>query len=199
MSALNDFTDLHDAIKAELARRLPQLNTVELYDPTEFSRGDRLQIDTPAVLIEMAQAKPGDRLTGGGIPWRCEFYLHCILSEKTPQLPLAVRNLGAAVAHIVAQGEAEHDAVDDFAICPPQRWGLGAQGVTPVDVNTLELFPGAFKPGKGGNDKAVGYDSAIVAFEQTVHLGAGQVTARDWQADRIEIGGGHTVGVNSWD
>jgi len=64
-NVLKDFTELHDNMVAELKKRIPQLDTVELYDPTEITHGAQFKINTPAILIELVEAKPGEALTGG--------------------------------------------------------------------------------------------------------------------------------------
>lgn len=173
MKVLKDFTELHDAIEAELKKRLPLLDTVALYDPTDIVPGESFKIDTPAVLIEMVEAKPGRAVTGGRIPFNCEFALHCILSSKTPDLPLAVRNLAAMLALVVGytEDDAAQNKESDFVVGGRQSWGLSALGVESVPIDSINIYPGAFKPGKGGNEKAFGFDSMIVTFEQQIHLG----------------------------
>lgn len=182
MSALKDFTELHQGIENELRDKIPQLDTVALYDPTEIEPGQFYKINTPAVLIELAEATPGRAITGGPLPWKCEFALHCILSSKTKELPLAVRNLAAMVAQVVQR----------------QHWGLAERGVEMVPTDSISMYPGAFKPGKGGNDKAFGYDSMIITFDQVVHIGDLLNDPPEFLPGEIEIGGDYDVGVNPW-
>ena len=200
MNALKDFTELHDAIEAELKKRLPLLDTVALYDPTDIEPGKSFKIDTPAVLIEMVEAKPGRAVTGGRIPFNCEFALHCILSSKTPDLPLAVRNLAAMVALVVGYTEedAEKNQITDFVVYGRQNWGLGDLGVESVPIDSINLYPGSFKPGKGGKEKAFGFDSMIVTFEQQIHLGNLLINPPTFLPGQVEIEGSDSVGVDGW-
>ncbi|OCH08090.1 hypothetical protein A6E09_17225 [Aliivibrio fischeri] len=200
MSELNDFTELHEAIEAELKARIPQLDTVALYDPTSIAPGQAFSINTPAVLIEMTEAKPGRALTGGRIPFNCEFALHCILSSKTSDLPLAVRNLGAMVSLVVGytKEDSSGDPSEQMMISARQNWGLGSKGVESISVDSIAMYPGSFKPGKGGNEKAIGFDSMIVTFEQQIHLGNLLLNPPDFIAQSVEIKGTDNIGVDAW-
>lgn len=200
MSALKDFTELHDAIEAELRALLPQLDTVALYDPTDIVPGQTLTINTPAVLIELTEATPGRAITGGRIPWKCEIALHCILSKKTDCLPLAVRNLAAMVAQVVSnQHRAPVDPDEEpLILAGRQSWGLGQKGVEPVPIDSIAMYPGAFKPGKGGNDKVVGYDSMIITFDQAVHLGDLLNDPPEFTPGEIKVGGPDNMGAKPW-
>lgn len=200
MSELNDFTELHDAIESELRARMPQLDTVALYDPTSIGPGQSFNINTPAVLIEMTEAKPGRAVTGGRIPFNCEFALHCILSSKTKDLPLAVRNLGAMVSLVVGytKEDSSGEATDTTMISARQNWGLGSKGVESISVDSIAMYPGSFKPGKGGNEKAFGFDSMIVTFDQQIHLGNLLLNPPTFSPGPIEIKGTDNVGVDTW-
>lgn len=191
-NVLKDFTELHDNMVAELKKRLPQLDTVALYDPTEITHGEKFKIDTPAILIEMVEAKPGDAITGGRQAFDCAFQFYCILSKKTPQLPLAVRNLAAAVSQVVGFGEPTEKEIEHDLI-PSQSWGLSKRGVKPVAKDSVAIYPGMFKPGKGGNDKTLGYDSMIVSFEQSIHLGELMLDPKEFLPGEITIGGDFTI------
>lgn len=195
MSVINDFTELHEAIETELKKRVPILSTVALYDPTDIAPGGSFTIKTPAVLIELTEVKPGRAVTGGRIPFKCEFALHCILSTKSPDLPLAVRNLAAAVAMVV--GYLPEDAQSEFVRTGRQSWGLSERGVECVPVDSINIYPGSFKP-KGGNEKAIGFDSMIVTFEQQIHFGPLVIDSPAFLPDEIEIGGQYEVGGSQW-
>lgn len=199
MNALNDFTDLHDAIEAELRARLPLVDTVSPYDPTQINPGESFKINTPAVLIEMVEAKPGRAISGGKIAFNCEFALHCILSSKTKYLPLAVRNFAAMVAMVVANKQTEQRDLnaDEFVRGARQNWGLGSESVEAVDTESITIYPGAFKPDKG-HEQAFGFDSMIVTFEQTVHMGDMLIDPPRFVASQVEISGSDNVGVDAW-
>lgn len=191
-NVLKDFTELHDNMVAELKTRMPQLDTVELYDPTEITQGEQFKINTPAILIELVEAKPGEALTGGRQAFDCVFQFYCILSKRSPQLPLAVRNLAASVAQVVAFGTPTEAEIEHNLI-PTQSWGLSKRGVKPVEKDSVAIYPGMFKPGKGGSEKTLGYDSMIVSFEQSIYLGDLMLDPAEFLPGEITIGGDFSI------
>ncbi|GJB12989.1 hypothetical protein KAM448_28970 [Aeromonas caviae] len=125
------------AIKAAL----PMVKTVDAYDVTRKGT-----IKTPAVLLEALEMKPGRRVTGGRTPLTVEFYAHCVLSVKTDNVALEVRNFAARLMQ-------EIDG---------NTWGLGEFAERPTG---LSAFPGVFNPDEKG------FESWVIGWEQTLHLG----------------------------
>ena len=146
-NSINDFTALHQAMIYEIKAKVPSVKTVVAYDPTDTENGGQRQaVKTPAVLIELAEMKPGATISGNRQTFGCEFILHCVLSVKTPNVQIEIRNYAAAVAKVVFRN----------------RWGLSHSVENPSDISA---YQGVFKPG----DK--GFESWVVGYTQKVHLG----------------------------
>ncbi len=137
----SDFEQLHEAMKAEISKQIPVLSTVEAYNP-----GYRDAIKTPAVLLEIVDMEPGRKTGDGRLPVTAMFVAHCCLSVKTERVELEVRNFAAKLMQVIDRN----------------RWGLGDAVEQPVDLGAC---PGLFKP----DDK--GFESWVVVWKQTVHLG----------------------------
>lgn len=150
-TSLTDFTPLHEAMITALKSRMSYIQTVEAYDPTtESDGGQHSLVKTPAVLIELAELRPGKSLGDNRQAFSCEFIFHCILSTATKNVELEIRNYAAAVAKVVYR----------------QRWGFAEAVEHPDDIGA---YPGVFKPG----DK--GFESWVVSFRQNVYLGEVEV------------------------
>jgi len=146
-TSLTDFTPLHEAMITALKAKMGYIKTVEAYDPTtESDGGQHSLVKTPAVLIELAELRPGKPLGDGRQAFSCEFIFHCILSTATKNVELEIRNYAAAVARVVYKN----------------RWGFPNAAELPDDIGA---YPGVFKPG----DK--GFESWVVSFRQNVFLG----------------------------
>ncbi len=136
-----NLTALHDAMTAEIKTSMSMLQTVKSYDPTT-----RASVTTPAVLIEAVEMKPGRSTGDGRLPVTVEFAAHCCLSVKTKRVELEIRNFAAKLLQVVNGN----------------KWGLADSVERP---ERLGAFPGMFKP----DDK--GFESWVVTWEQTIHLG----------------------------
>lgn len=130
--------DLHDAIIQALSTQFSsRVEYVGLYRPAPTD-----PINTPAILLEMEGASdtagPGD----GRIPLRCRFTVHCLLSFRTTDVEIEIRDFAAEVYRLVRKN----------------IWGLGRDVKIPEQI---EMGPGQFQPGKGG------YESWYVTWDQT--------------------------------
>lgn len=158
---LEDMGLLHDNIAAAVRARFgSRLATVAEYDPVD---AHSKTIKTPAVLLELVEIRPAGRVTGGRTPAELAWSAHCVLSAATTNVQREVRNFAAQVMQLV----------------DGNRWGLG-EAVTRAEE--LEAFPGAFKPG----DK--GFESWIVNWKQTAHLGASWELPDDPVPGEVVIG-----------
>lgn len=142
---LLNFTELHEAQVAELNNKLP-LKTCESYKPADDEHGHHVRVKSPAVLIEISEMSPGDNRGDGRMAFECEMVYHCILSTKTENVELQIRNFAAAIAQTIKNN----------------KFGLGGSVTNPEDIR---LYPGLFKSG----DK--GFESWVVTAKQTVYLG----------------------------
>lgn len=136
-----DLGALHDSIIEIIRTEMPMLKTVKSYDPTE-----RDAIKTPALMLELVEMKPGRKLGDGRLSLTAEFAAHCCLSVKTDRVEIEIRNFAAKLLQVVNGN----------------KWGLADAVERPTD---LAAFPGMFKP----DDK--GFESWVVVWEQTIHLG----------------------------
>lgn len=134
--------DLHNAIVATTQAAFGSVvETVAAYSPLQAD-----PINTPAVLIEMDSADEGEDCGDGRVPLKCQFLAHCILSTKTPNVQVEVRAFAAQMFQVVRHN----------------NWGLTGNVTRPA---SLSMLPGEFRPGNHG------YESWIVAWEQTLYLG----------------------------
>ena len=167
-----DFTLLHQAMIDDIKGKLPSIKTVVAYDPTdENSGGQHQSVKTPAVLIELSEMKPGTSRGDGRQAFECEFILHCILSVKTANVQLEIRNYVAAVAKEVWRN----------------KWGLSGCVELPEDISA---YPGVFKAG----DK--GFESWVVSYSQKIYLGDLPLTTETVPTD-VFIGFSPKVGPDN--
>lgn len=144
MSAtIDDVSQFHDNLIAHLKDKIPNLHQVADYDP-----GGLDKIMTPAALINVAEMSPGTTVSGGRLAVQLRVEVHCILSVKTDRVLRQIRNMAAAVMRAVYR----------------QRFGLEKAVEMPTDI---DAFPGMFKDGEHG------FESWVVSWLQTVHLGDG--------------------------
>lgn len=167
-SEQTDFETLHDAIVAQIKAKMPMLKTVKSYDPTE-----RDAIKTPALLLELVEMKPGRKVGDGRLPITAEFAAHCLLSVKTERVDVEIRNFAAKMLQVVNGS----------------KWGLADSVERP---EALGAFPGMFKP----DDK--GFESWIVVWEQTLHLGDIWENA-DFLPNDVYVGEAPEIGLANQD
>lgn len=136
-----DLIDVHEAMVQSIKNKMPMLKTVQSYEP--FTRDT---IETPSVLIEAVEMKPGKRTGDERLSVTVEFLAHCCLSIRTDRVELEIRNFAAKLMRVI-EGN---------------RWGLAEAVERPT---RLSAMPGMFKP----DDK--GFESWVVSWEQTIHLG----------------------------
>lgn len=159
--ALKDLGALHDNIAAAVRLAFgSRLKTVAEYDPVD---GGTQTIKTPAVLLELVEIRPAGRVTGGRTPVELAWSAHCVLSATTENVQREVRNF----------------AVKVMAVVDGNRWQLG-EAVTRAEE--LSAFPGMFKPGEKG------FESWIVNWKQTVHLGDSWELPVDGPATEVFVG-----------
>ena len=159
--ALKDLGALHDNIAATVRQAFgSRLKTVAEYDPVDSESNT---IKTPAVLLELGEMRPGGRVTGSRTPVELAWSAHCVLSAATVNVQREVRNFAAKVMTVV-DGE---------------RWELG-DAVTRAEE--LSAFPGMFKPGEHG------FESWIVNWKQTAHLGDSWELPEDSVPGEVKIG-----------
>lgn len=158
---IEDVGLLHDQIAAALRTRFGErLKTVGEYDPVSTEAGE---IKTPAVLLELVEIRPAGRVSGGRTPVELHWSAHCVLSVATDKVQREVRNFATQVLCLV----------------DGNRFGLGDAVERAAE---LEAFPGMFKPG----DK--GFESWIVNWKQTAHLGAVWELPEDGPAAEVFVG-----------
>lgn len=158
---IEDVGLLHDQIVEAVRTRFgPRLKTVAEYDPVDTHSKT---IKTPAVLLELVEIRPAGRVTGGRTPVELSWSAHCVLSSATDKVQREVRNFAAQVLRLV----------------DGNSWGLGSAVTRAAE---LEAFPGMFKPG----DK--GFESWIVNWKQTAHLGGTWELPVDGPADEVFVG-----------
>jgi hypothetical protein len=140
-------TALVDAIKNHFG---DSLNTVQAYFPIyqseDLDKG--LQIETPAVLVEIEQFYADADLDAGDgrDALILQVALHCVLGDQTPNLQQELRNFAAEMLRLLKNKRLTPCASSQI----PQN---------------MQAMPGRFAKGQGG------YDSFVVVFEQTVYLG----------------------------
>lgn len=165
----DDFSVIHAAINAAFTATLPQQFTVSDYVP-EQATGTAL-ITTPALLIEAVSIKPGQKRSGGRLAISVEFAAHCILSMKTHNVELEVKNVAARVLQVVDKN----------------RWGL-AHAEQPSE---LSAYAGMFS-------EKLGFDSWVVSWQQEFHLGD-VVLGDDWLPEQVFIGEAPNIGADHKD
>jgi len=165
---IEDVGLLHKQIVAALRARFgARLKTVGEYDPVNAQSGG---IKTPAVLLELVEIRPAGRVTGGRTPVELAWSAHCVLSSATDNVQREVRNFATQV----------------LCLFDGNSFGLGS-AVT--RAGELEAFPGMFKQG----DK--GFESWIVNWKQTAHLGKAWELPVDGPADEVFVGEFPNIGL----
>ena len=130
-------------------------------------------IKTPAVLLEAIEIKPGGKLSGGRLAIKVEFAAHCCLSVQTDNVELEVRNFAVKMLQVV------HKNI----------WGLDGVAEPPQE---LAAYQGMFKPDDDG------FDSWVVSWEQTFHLGDGW-SEKDFLPRDVFIGEAPRIGKDHQD
>lgn len=144
MTTIRDF---HEAIQAALLAKFgDDVNTVCWYQQAESSTGQPLPIETPAIILEIESAEEGDDVGDDRIPMLCHITGYCILSQKTTDLQIELRNFASQLL-----GEVRKN-----------KWSLGNDVSFPFSVT---LGPGKFNP------EVQGYDSWFVSWAQTLYIG----------------------------
>lgn len=160
----NHVTQIHQAQVAAVQEAMPMLAQVAEYSP-ELLEG-RTAIISPAVLFEAVQIQPERQGSGGRCALTIEFAAHCILSTKTEHVQLEIRNFAVRLLQVINQN----------------RWGL-VYAQHPME---LTAFPSTFSA-------ALGFESWIVSWEQTFHLGEVKL-GKDWLPTKVYLGEAPTVG-----
>lgn len=139
---------LVDGIRAHFG---DSLQTVQAYFPAwQSEQPDAgLQIDTPAVLVEIERMEAGidDDRGDGTNAVLCHVAIHCVLGSQTEHLQRELRVFAAAMMRLVRH----------------RQWCSGCDGT--AEPENVQALPGIFRHGQAG------YDSFVVAFEQAVYLG----------------------------
>lgn len=145
---LANLRELHDAILANLRDTYrDRVYTIAAYDPfPELDGQDPKPVDTPAILLEIEDIEPGEMDGTDRTPLHLSFVAHCILSFRTTDLQLELREFGA----------------DMLAHVRDNRWGLRDSVRQPT---ALSAKPGEFRPDLDG------FDSMLVRWEHEVYVG----------------------------
>lgn len=147
---LDNLRQLHEAILADLREHyLDRVQTIEAYDPFPDADGqERAPLVTPALLIELDGIDPGEDDGTDRHPLRLSFVAHCVLSFRTAQMQLELREFASDVLQHVRHN----------------RWGLYGAVQEP---SALSAQAGEFQPGLQG------FDSWQARWEQVVYVGLG--------------------------
>lgn len=149
MSDLVTLRDLHDAMLAALqeAYPAPLVATVTAYDPVVAPVTQEAQpLTAPALLLHLLAIDPGAEDGTDRDAARLTWALHCVLSARTADLALEVREFAADVRRFIRY----------------QQWGYPSAVGVPEALAAQEAD---FAPGLAG------YDSWVVTWEQSVYLG----------------------------
>lgn len=164
---------LHTALVDDLrAHYLDRAQTIAAYDPFPALDGqDPQPLVTPAILIELEAIDPGEDDGTDRQPLRLTFVAHCVLSFRTAEPQLELREMAA----------------DVMAHCRHQRWGYPSAVREP---EALSAQPGEFQPGLAG------FDSWVVRWEQVVYVGTdlwagGTAPTEVWYSFTPDIGAAH--------
>lgn len=168
-AADDDLTQVHKAQVEFIKSALPFLRQVCAYEPA-MQHGKNM-IESPAVLIEVVQIKPGHKISGGRFSVTIEFAAHCILSMKTEKIQLELSNFAVRMLQIINDN----------------RWGLRYSKL-PTD---LAAFPGMFS-------EELGFDSWVASWEQEFHLGE-MNEGVDWLPSDLFIGEAPNIGADHKD
>ena len=169
IAADDDFTTIHIAQRRAIEKAMPMLKQVTEYSPENLAGKSRIK--TPAILIEIVEIKPGQAVSGGRLAVEVEFVAHCILSDKTSQVQLQVRNLSARLLQVINKN----------------TWGL-KNAKNPTE---LSAFPGMFS-------EKLGFESWVVSWNQEFHLGE-IVLPSDYLPTNIHISESPNIGSDNRD
>ncbi|PMN73158.1 hypothetical protein [Enterovibrio norvegicus] len=161
----DDFTRIHAAQTAVFAAAMPQSFQVSDYAPEMLTGHTAIQ--TPSILLEVVAVKPGEKRSGGRLALNVEFCAHCILSLKTANVQMEVRNVAARVLQVVDLN----------------RWGLD----NAEQPRQLSAFPGMFS-------EKLGFESWVVSWEQDFHLGDVDL-GDDWLPAEVYLGEAPNIGA----
>lgn len=147
---LRNLRQLHDAMVAVLsAAYRDKVNTVAAYDPfPDLDDQERQPLTTPAILLELQSIGEGEADGTDRQALRLDLTAHCILSLRTEQVQLELREMATDVLNRIRH----------------ERWGLAGAVQQPT---ALAAQAGEFAPGLAG------YDSWQVTWEQTIYVGPG--------------------------
>ena len=170
---LETLRQLHEAMLADLREHyLDRVATIAAYDPFPDLDGPEPQpLKTPALLIELSAIDPGEDDGTDRQALRLSFTAHCVLSFRTADMQLELREFAADVL-----GHVRHN-----------RWGLCGAVQEPT---ALSAQPGEFRPG------LTGFDSWQASWEQQVYVGpdawAGGIAPTEvWFGIAPKIGAAH--------
>lgn len=131
---------LFDAITASISAAVPGFQRVEVYDP----EGDRLDIETPACLIDLVELEPTDNPGTEQLAAVAHFEAMILISFRATSAKREIVKRAAAVA-LHAQG---------------QRWGM------PVEPATVTaIAPSDFRP------ELDQFEVWAVEWRQTIQIG----------------------------
>jgi hypothetical protein len=171
--ALITLRELHALMIEDLERHyLDRVATIAAYDPFPALGGPEPQpLTTPALLLELVSIDPGDDDGTDRLPLRLSFAAHCVLSLRTRDVQIELREFAA----------------DVLARVRDNRWGYPAAVRAP---EALAAQPGEFQP------EQAGFDSWLVTWEQVVHVGldswAGGIAPTEvWLGIAPKIGAAH--------
>lgn len=152
LSAVHDA--ILDAFKARFDERIAWYGA---YEPIDALTDEAVSaIQAPALLLELeSESYDGTADPVGRLAVDCVWNMHCLLTVRTEQLQITLRQMASAVASVILP--------KDSASQPRRgnRWGLGSAVEWPNGVSAL---PGRISPGFHG------FDERIVRWEQRVYL-----------------------------
>lgn len=145
---LESLRELHDAIVADLADHYQdRVLTVAAYDPVPDAEGqERVPVVTPAILLELEAIDHGEDDGTDRQPLRLTWVAHCVLSFRTAQLQIELREFATSVLARVRHN----------------RWGFYGAVQEPT---ALSAQPAEFRPGLDG------FEVWIARWEQLVYVG----------------------------
>ena len=172
-AVLESLRQLHEAILADLsAHYADRVATIAAYDPfPEANDQERQPLTTPALLLELVSIDPDAEDGTDRRVLRLTWSAHCVLSFRTAQVQIELRDFAADVL-----GRVRYN-----------RWGLPAAVREP---QAMSAQPGEFNPGLPG------FDSWIATWEQVVFVGqdvwAGGIAPTEvWFGIAPQIGAAH--------
>jgi len=173
---LTNLRQLHDAMVTTLRAHYRDLvPTIAAYDPfPQLDGPDPQPLITPAILLQLDAIDPGEDDGTDRQPLRLTWVAHCVLSFRTEQVQLELRELAADVLSLVRN----------------QRWGLSGALQVPTALSAL---PGEFVPGLQGSD------SWQVRWEQQTYIGPSVWASRGVLPLTVWLGQAPEIGVEHVD